>query len=198
MPKEHTDALNRKNIIEKRKEEAERREQDKTRDEARCVILGCLLFFVEIFTISSVFPLGIVLTTFSCRNSMYGHRLSTLSARALQEKNCGDVTRRCSLCGRFYQPSFVEAGISLTTLRIETYMYTRTQTQTLSYLPDKTTTNITNANTLSRLTHEHTALSTHAIVATGFGKKRTRSARPRRRRGWPGRPSFARRRRCSG
>ncbi|CAM9341214.1 unnamed protein product, partial [Hapterophycus canaliculatus] len=32
---EHTDALNRKNIIEKRKEEAERREQDKTRDEAR-------------------------------------------------------------------------------------------------------------------------------------------------------------------
>ncbi|CAM9860499.1 unnamed protein product, partial [Ectocarpus sp. 13 AM-2016] len=35
MPREHSDALNRKNIIEKRKEEAERREQDKTREEAR-------------------------------------------------------------------------------------------------------------------------------------------------------------------
>ncbi|CAM9158053.1 unnamed protein product [Laminaria digitata] len=35
MPREHTDALNRKNIIEKRKEEAERREQDKAREEAR-------------------------------------------------------------------------------------------------------------------------------------------------------------------
>ncbi|CAM9635039.1 unnamed protein product [Pylaiella littoralis] len=35
MQREHTDALNRKNIIEKRKEETERREQDKTREEAR-------------------------------------------------------------------------------------------------------------------------------------------------------------------
>lgn len=35
MQVEHMDALNRKNIIEKRKEEAERREQDKTREEAR-------------------------------------------------------------------------------------------------------------------------------------------------------------------
>lgn len=37
MAVEHTDALNRKNIIEKRKEEAERREQDKTREEARYI-----------------------------------------------------------------------------------------------------------------------------------------------------------------
>lgn len=35
MQVEHTDALNRKNLIEKRKEEAERKEQDKTREEAR-------------------------------------------------------------------------------------------------------------------------------------------------------------------
>ena len=34
-PREHTNALNRKNIIEKRKEEAERREQEKQREEAR-------------------------------------------------------------------------------------------------------------------------------------------------------------------
>ena len=39
MAVECRDALNRKNIIEKRKEEAERREQDKTREEARYVTL---------------------------------------------------------------------------------------------------------------------------------------------------------------
>ena len=41
MPREHTDALNRKNIIEKRKEETERREQDKAREEARCSPVKC-------------------------------------------------------------------------------------------------------------------------------------------------------------
>lgn len=35
MSREHMDALNRKNTIEKRKEEAERREQEKVREEAR-------------------------------------------------------------------------------------------------------------------------------------------------------------------
>ena len=35
MPRDHAHALNRKNIIEKRKEEAERREQEKQREEAR-------------------------------------------------------------------------------------------------------------------------------------------------------------------
>lgn len=46
MPREHADALNRKNIIEKRKEEAERREQEKQREEARCCKYteNCVLF----------------------------------------------------------------------------------------------------------------------------------------------------------
>lgn len=39
MPREHSDALNRKNIIEKRKEETERREQDKAREEARWLLI---------------------------------------------------------------------------------------------------------------------------------------------------------------